>query len=136
MIINGRFVEFDPTDGAIRTAMIEELANRIGARIQVSAESALGCAEVAFGALDDELEDAAAYRWLRDEICKLMADPNAWDGEEGEPNILLRFVQHLAAASHGSCDRCGRSIGAGEQFEGVPDIPGGHPWLVCQDCAG
>jgi hypothetical protein len=41
--------------------------------------------------------DAEAYRWLRDEIGKTMADPLRWDGDDAEEAILARYVQWLAA---------------------------------------
>jgi hypothetical protein len=41
--------------------------------------------------------DAKAYRWLAAEIGKTMADPNRWDGDESEQEILARYVRWLTA---------------------------------------
>ena len=41
--------------------------------------------------------DAQAYRWLADEISKTMVDSDRWDGDEGEEEILARYVRWLAA---------------------------------------
>lgn len=85
---------------------------------------------------------AAAYIWLRTEMCKTMADPDAWDGDEPEEMVLARYVQHLAAASHGDCFRCGRRIGAAERFDAVDNVgnsvPEGSPdtaAVICLDCS-
>lgn len=42
--------------------------------------------------------EAGAYRYLSDGISATMADPDRWDGDDSEETILLRYVQHLAAA--------------------------------------
>lgn len=133
MIIDGRIVEFEWSDDSIRMAMIEELAKRL-AKLGLSEHQSYEAALLAFDELENELQDAASYRWLRDGICRTMADPDAWDGDEGEEEVLLRYVGHLAQASHGNCERCGRRIKATEQFEQLPDHPGDIPHRICRDC--
>jgi hypothetical protein len=48
------------------------------------------------GLLDDVLEDATAYRDLLFELDRLMPCADDWDGEEGELQLYIWFVQHLA----------------------------------------
>lgn len=143
MIIRGRLVEYEPNSDAIAAQMTAELARRLREKLPaLSAFAAQTAAELAFGVLDNELEDAASYRWLRTEICKTMADPDHWDGDEGEESVLIRYVQHLAAASHGDCGTCGRRIVASEMFDAVDNV-GNSVWsgspdtsvVYCQECA-
>lgn len=37
------------------------------------------------------------YRWLADQVIATMSDPDAWDRDAAEPQILADYVHHLAA---------------------------------------
>ena len=102
-----------------------------------AALSAAAAVDYLFG----ELADAAGYIWLRTEICKTMADPDAWDGDDTEQGVLAGYVRHLAKASHGECHRCGRRIVASERFDAVDNVGNsvleGSPEtaaVICEEC--
>lgn len=135
MIVNGRIVDFDVCDpderreltSAVTAHMLRQPAfagDRVAAAL--AAAYAVDC-------LQAELVEAAAYRYLRDEIIKTMADPDSWDGEASEEGLLVDYVQHLAGASHGNCRECGRRIGAAERFEPLQTRP--QQVVICQECA-
>jgi hypothetical protein len=42
-------------------------------------------------------DDQSDYEILRAAIEATMADPDRWDGDDAEPAILARYVEHLAA---------------------------------------
>jgi hypothetical protein len=46
-----------------------------------------------------------------------MADRDDWDGDEDEATILVRLIEHMADATHGTCRRCSRPIQASEPYE-------------------
>lgn len=143
MLIKGIDETLDPWHDDEREQMVEALTGRVvedglagldraQARYVVS-----GLVTALFG----ELANAASYVWLRTEMCKTMADPDHWDGDESEEMVLARYVQHLAAASHGDCDRCGRAIKASERFDAIDNVgnsvPEGSPRtavVICGEC--
>jgi hypothetical protein len=117
-----------------RTKMINWIAHRIVIRGNVPPEDAMRAATVVFWTFWIDLRDADSYRWLRDEIMKTMPDPDGWDYDEAEPSALMRYIEHMATATHGDCDRCGRRVMAGEHFELVDRTPSGDPVIVCMEC--
>jgi hypothetical protein len=144
MLINGIDQTLDPWHDAERKQIIDALRDHLRRQPAFVADHA-GAALAASAAVDylfDELAHAAAYIWLRTEICKTMPDPDAWDGDETEEGVLARYVQHQALASHGDCDGCGRRVAAGERFEAAGNVgnwvPEGSPdthAVICGDCA-
>lgn len=119
---------------ATREERIEQLAKKLAGQLEgLSLDDAQRAAALAVVLTENDHQDAWAYRWLRDEICKTMADPDSWDGDEAEECILARYVRHLARASHGNCQRCGRRISATEGFE---DLDANlQPIVICSECA-
>lgn len=98
-------------------------------------------AETIINTLFNELRDAAAYVWLRGEICKTMPDQDHWDGDGAEETVLAEYVQHLAMASHGACYNCERPVKAGERFDAIDNVGRSVPMgsadtaiVVCQEC--
>lgn len=142
MLINGIDETLDPCHDDQRQQLVEELARRMAAQLDgLGWVDALRSAGLAVTLLHNELRDAAGYRWLRTEMCKTMADPDHWDGDESEESVLARYVQHLAAASHGECDRCGRRIAASERFDAIDNVGNsvleGSPAtavVICGEC--
>lgn len=119
---------------ATREERIEELAKKFTGQLEgLSLDDAQRAAALAVVLTENDHQDAWAYRWLRDEICKTMADPDDWDGDESEECVLAKYVRHLAKASHGNCQRCGRRISATEGFE---DLDANlQPIVICTECA-
>jgi hypothetical protein len=117
-----------------REERIEQLAKRLAGQLEgLSLDDAQRAAAMAAVTTESDYDDARAYRWLRDEICKTMADPSSWDGDCAEEDVLARYVRHLARASHGNCQRCGRRISATEGFE---DLDANlQPIVICPECA-
>jgi hypothetical protein len=147
MLIKGVNETLDPMDDAEQDRLIAALTDRV---VEVTAlihapvepDVAKRVAAVAVGALDTELREGWAYLWLRTEICKTMADPDAWDGDGTEEGVLADYVRHLAMASHGECDGCGRAIKASERFDAIDNVgnsvPEGSPHtavVLCGECA-
>lgn len=119
---------------ATREERIGRLVRRFTEQLDgLSLDDAQRAAALAAVLTEGDYDDARAYRWLRDEICRTMADPDDWDGDEGEESVLARYIQHLAKASHGNCQRCGRRISATEGFE---DLDANlQPIVICKECA-
>jgi hypothetical protein len=144
MLIKGIDETLNPWQDDERQQIVNALREHLKRQPIASGNHAVAAltAAAAVQYLENELRDAAGYVLLRDEICKTMADPDAWDGDESEESVLIRYVQHLAVASHGECDRCGRRIAASERFESVDNVgnwvPEGSPdtaVVICGECA-
>ncbi len=142
MLINGIDVTLDPWHDDERQQIVAALTEHLKRQPAFAADHA-GAALAAAAAVDylfTELAHAAAYVWLRTEMMKTMPDPDHWDGDESEESVLARYVQHLALASHGDCDGCGRKILAGEMFDAVGNVgnsvPMGSPETVAVLCGG
>jgi len=144
MLINGIDHALDPWHDDQRKQIIDALREHLK-RQPAFATDHFGAAMAAAAAVDylfTELANAAAYVWLRTEICKTMPDPDAWDGDVPEEEVLAGYVQHLATASHGDCGGCGRPIAAGERFDAVDNVGGSVPEgspdtraVYCGECA-
>lgn len=113
-----------------RAKRVERLAKQMAVQLDgLSEVDAQRAAAFAVAVFDNDVEDAAAYRWLRDEIIKTMPDPDAWDGDEAEEAILARYVEHLADATHGECASCSITVPAGAGYERI------GPRIICMECA-
>lgn len=128
MNINGIDEALDPNHDDERWRITVALTEGVERRLGLDHATAALAAATTIDLLFAELSNAASYVWLRTEICKTMADPDSWDGDEPEENVLARYVQHLALASHGDCESCGRRIPAAELFEPV-DCVGNSVWM-------
>lgn len=116
-------------------AFVERLARQLGREIPaLSQEAAHQAADLAVTLLENELFAAGEYVRLRDAICATMADPDSWDGDEAEPELLVRYLKHMAQAIHGDCARCHRVIRAGERFERTPGCSVGIRLILCDRC--
>lgn len=119
-----------------RAGHAERLGAFLAAELPVlDEENARRAAELAVDFLGPALFEAMCYLMLRDALVHSMADPDHWDGRDiAEVAMLIEYVEHLAGASHGRCDRCGHAIRAGEVYERLPDHSGDLPHLLCLDC--
>jgi hypothetical protein len=139
MIVNGRQVELDPADPAEHRRLVKLLAERLQQKPVLAAGPVTAglAAMAAVDFLEEELKQAAEYRWLVDGIMATMPDKDAWDGDGDTASLLLRYVQHLAKATHGECISCGLPIPAGNRCEEVGQTGGmdPQPILAHAECA-
>lgn len=87
-------------------------------------------------ALENELFAAAEFERLRDAMCRTMADPDVWDGDDTESGILIKYTQHLAKATHGDCQVCWQPIPATALYEviGHTGGPQQREIIACVTC--
>jgi hypothetical protein len=74
----------------------------------------------------DRLRRDEEYRAVREALYRAMADRDDWDGDEDEATILVRLIEHMSRATHGTCGRCRQSIQATQPFDIDHDAAGRH----------
>jgi hypothetical protein len=128
---------------AYREKLVAQLADRLEEQdTDLLRGQALGAASLMVTLFEGDLRHTEDYRLLRDAMCRTMADPDVWDGDGSEVGMLIDYVQHLATATHGDCERCDRPVMASEKFEAVDNVGNSVPMdspdrriIICEECA-